>query len=154
EAIALAKRAMEIVYQNAAIVIVPNLAVVTGGIFFGLNPIVNVVTNNFTAFLAEFFNSTRPLLPPKTFFTKKRLPAASNLALNASTVPTFDNGTHLSSNGATCIKQSALAKRLGLSAGAIARHRAKPEFSKWSSSKDPEGIAWTYDPNSKSFCRG
>ncbi|OWY66016.1 hypothetical protein B7486_38810 [cyanobacterium TDX16] len=154
EAIALAKRAMEIVYQNAAIVIVPNLAVVTGGIFFGLNPIVNVVTNNFTAFLAEFFNSTRPLLPLKTFSTQKRLPAASNLALNASTVPTFDNGTRLSSNGATCIKQSALAKRLGLSAGAIARHRAKPEFSKWSSAKDPEGIAWTYDPNSKSFCRG
>ena len=153
EAIAIAKRAMEIVYQNAAIVIVPNLVVVTGGIFFGLNPIVNVVTNNFTAFLAEFFNSTRPLLPPKTASNKKRLPAASHLALSASTAPTFDNSTHLTKAGAACIKQSDLAKRLGLSAGAIARHRAKPEFSKWSSARDPEGIAWTYNPDSKSFCR-
>ena len=153
EAIALAKRAMEIVYQNAAIVIVPNLAVVTGGIFFGLNPVVNVVTNNFTAFLAEFFNSTCPLLPAKTSpRTKKQLPQADRLALPAATAPTFDNG-NFTKDGAICIKQSDLARRLGLSAGAIARHLAKPEFSKWSSTKDPEGIAWTYDPNSKSFCR-
>jgi cation transport ATPase len=64
EAIAIAKRAMTVVYQNAALIVLPNLTVTTGGVFFGLHPVVNVITNNCTAFLAEFVNSARPLFPP------------------------------------------------------------------------------------------
>ncbi|MBV9386118.1 MAG: HAD family hydrolase [Chroococcidiopsidaceae cyanobacterium CP_BM_ER_R8_30] len=59
-AINVAKQAMEVVYQNTAIIVIPNLIVVAGGVFFGLNPIVNVITNNFSAFIAEFLNSSRP----------------------------------------------------------------------------------------------
>ena len=71
EAIDIAKRAMAAIYQNTALIAVPNLAVTTGGIFFGLHPVVNVVTNNCTAFLAEFINSSRPL------FAASTAPAAS-----------------------------------------------------------------------------
>lgn len=59
-AIGVAKQAMEFVYQNTAIIVIPNLIVVAGGVFFGLNPIVNVITNNFSAFIAEFLHSARP----------------------------------------------------------------------------------------------
>jgi cation transport ATPase len=60
-AIDIAKRAMEIVYQNIAIVAVPNISVVIAGIFFGLHPIAAVIVNNFAALIAEL-NGLRPLL--------------------------------------------------------------------------------------------
>ncbi len=59
-AISIAKQAMEIVHQNTAMIVIPNLIVVAGGVFFGLNPIVNVITNNSSAAIAEFLNSSRP----------------------------------------------------------------------------------------------
>ncbi|MDG2992064.1 hypothetical protein L3556_14155 [Candidatus Synechococcus calcipolaris G9] len=59
-AIAIARHALEMTYQNAAIICIPNLAVTTAGIFFGLHPMVNVLTNNATAFIAEFIHSDRP----------------------------------------------------------------------------------------------
>ncbi|BAC08367.1 HMA2 domain-containing protein [Thermosynechococcus vestitus] len=59
--IAIARDALERTYQNVALIALPNLAVTFGGMFFGLHPVVNVVTNNATAFIAEFWhgNSTQ-----------------------------------------------------------------------------------------------
>lgn len=37
-----------------------------------------------------------------------------------------------------------LAKRLSVSSATISRRKAKSDFVKWSSTKDPEGFAWTY----------
>jgi cation transport ATPase len=79
DAIAIAKQAMAVVQQNTAMIVIPNLMVTTGGIFFGLHPAVNVMTNNCTAFLAEFING-RPSfsLPPLT--PSPVLPAAPIVA--------------------------------------------------------------------------
>ncbi len=64
-AIAIARRAMEVVYQNTATILVPNLFMqIGGGIFLGLNPILNVIVNNSTAFISEFLNDSRPLFEP------------------------------------------------------------------------------------------
>jgi cation transport ATPase len=69
-AIAIARRAMEVVQQNAATILAPNLFMqIGGGIILGLNPILNVIVNNSTAFISEFLNNSRPLferdfLPP------------------------------------------------------------------------------------------
>lgn len=52
-AIAIAKQAMEIVYQNIAIVAVPNISVVLAGVFLGLDPIAAVIINNCAALIAE-----------------------------------------------------------------------------------------------------
>lgn len=59
--IAIARDALERTYQNVALIALPNLAVTFGGLFLGLHPVVNVVTNNATAFIAEFWhgNSTQ-----------------------------------------------------------------------------------------------
>ena len=71
-AVGVAKQAMEIVYQNTAIIVIPNIIVVAGGVFFGLNPVVNVITNNFSAFIAEFLNSSCPFFGIGTL-TKSRI---------------------------------------------------------------------------------
>ncbi|MBW4553514.1 MAG: heavy metal translocating P-type ATPase [Aphanocapsa sp. GSE-SYN-MK-11-07L] len=55
-------------------------------------------------------------------------------------------------NNLVPLKQGDLAKRLGLPTQALTHHRVKPEFVEWSMRKDPEGIAWTYEPLSKFFC--
>jgi cation transport ATPase len=69
-AIAIAKRAMEVVYQNTAIIILPNLLVqIGGGILLGMHPVVNVITNNSSALVAEFIHGKKPLFD--------RLPASA-----------------------------------------------------------------------------
>jgi heavy metal translocating P-type ATPase len=60
QAIEIAKRAMEIVYQNTAIVAVPNIGVVLAGIIFALDPILGVIISN-GAMIAAELNSFRPL---------------------------------------------------------------------------------------------
>ncbi len=60
-AIHIAKQAMEIIWQNTAIVAVPNITALISGIVFTLDPVLAVVINNGTAILAEL-NGLRPLL--------------------------------------------------------------------------------------------
>ncbi len=59
--IAIAKRAMEVIYENTAIIVVPNLMMqIGGGMLLGVNPVWNVIVNNSSALVAEFLNSARP----------------------------------------------------------------------------------------------
>ncbi|MGL4621936.1 MAG: heavy metal translocating P-type ATPase [Chroococcidiopsis sp.] len=60
KAIEIAKRSMDIVYQNTALVAIPNIGVVLAGIFFALNPVLSVIISNGSALLAEL-NALRPL---------------------------------------------------------------------------------------------
>ena len=47
--------------------------------------------------------------------------------------------------------QAELAKRLDLNSSTVGRRKSDPDFAEWSQSKDPEGIAWRYEPDSKLF---
>mgnify|MGYP002778221311 CR=1 FL=1 len=58
--IAIAKKAMQVVYENTATIVVPNLMMqIGGGMILGINPVWNVIVNNSSAFIAEFINSAR-----------------------------------------------------------------------------------------------
>ncbi|GJD15314.1 E1-E2 ATPase-associated domain protein [Rivularia sp. IAM M-261] len=58
--IAIAKKAMQVVYENTATIVVPNLMMqIGGGMVLGVNPVWNVIVNNSSAFIAEFINSAR-----------------------------------------------------------------------------------------------
>jgi transcriptional regulator with XRE-family HTH domain len=48
-----------------------------------------------------------------------------------------------------------LADRLGVSKSTISAYKSRENFTEWSRSRDPEGIAWTYHPSTKLFnyCR-
>jgi hypothetical protein len=47
--------------------------------------------------------------------------------------------------------QSELAKRLDTTSSTIARRKDAPDFTEWSQTKDPDGLAWAYDPETKLF---
>jgi hypothetical protein len=47
--------------------------------------------------------------------------------------------------------QADLAKRLDINASTVARRKMSPDFPEWSQSKDPEGIAWKYVPETQMF---
>ncbi|GAP94855.1 heavy metal translocating P-type ATPase [Leptolyngbya sp. NIES-2104] len=209
-AIKCARQAMDIIWQNTAIVAVPNLGALVSGIFFALDPILAVVINNGTAILAEL-NGLRPLMgpggevmPPTHHISaaelaeeEKRLremaeafrqksapepatpqePATTTIDVVAASVIPQSNGSSTNGhhNGKTALvteavksadsesapslpaplamlKQNALAQRLGIATQTITAKRSKPDFPQWSTAKDPEGIAWYYEPATKNFC--
>jgi hypothetical protein len=47
--------------------------------------------------------------------------------------------------------QAELAKRLDLNSSTVGRRKSDPDFPEWSQSKDPEGRAWAYVPETKLF---
>jgi heavy metal translocating P-type ATPase len=87
-------------------------------------------------------------------------PDQTDLAdMNGNLTPAEPNGSGVEAqnngqpqNNLVPLKQGDLAKRFGLPTQALTHHRVKPEFVEWSMIKDPEGIAWTYEPLSKFFC--
>ncbi|BAU06031.1 heavy metal translocating P-type ATPase [Fischerella sp. NIES-3754] len=220
-AIKCARQAMDIIWQNTAIVAIPNLGALLSGIFFALDPILAVVINNGTAILAEL-NGLRPLMGPGDVTPLGHTLSAAEIAeqenrlhqhqpTSNQVLPTYDvqieevlvssqlqsevkdkltstnghsnhengngnghkentaitlNGTNSfqvnsqtttdkaaksSENKTVKLKQSELAKRLGLSPQALTRHRSRPGFIEWSRIQDPEGVAWVYEPTTKYF---
>ncbi len=71
-AINIAQRAVEIIYQNTAIVAVPNISVMLAGILFALDPVLGVVISNGSALIAEL-NSFRPLFDPGMDVTQREV---------------------------------------------------------------------------------
>lgn len=47
--------------------------------------------------------------------------------------------------------QAELAKRLDLNSSTVGRRKSDPDFEEWSQSKDPEGIAWKYESDTKLY---
>jgi cation transport ATPase len=76
--IAIAKRAMEVILQNTATIVVPNLMMqIGGGMVWGVNPVWNVIVNNGSAFVAEFlykdFESPQPITYKNILNSSKQL---------------------------------------------------------------------------------
>jgi hypothetical protein len=49
------------------------------------------------------------------------------------------------------LTQGELAKRFGCDSGTLTKNRKKPSFEEWSQSKDPEGKAWKYLPDTQRY---
>ncbi|ERN42584.1 hypothetical protein KR51_00006740 [Rubidibacter lacunae KORDI 51-2] len=47
--------------------------------------------------------------------------------------------------------QADLAKRLDVHPSTVTKRKGEPDFSEWSQCRDPEGIAWVFDPQKKVF---
>jgi DNA-binding transcriptional regulator YiaG len=54
-------------------------------------------------------------------------------------------------NGNNALIQAELAKRLDCNSSTVGRRKSNPDFSEWSQSKDPEGIAWKYLPETQLY---
>ena len=56
-----------------------------------------------------------------------------------------------SSDSSLSLIQAELAKRLDLHSSTVGKRKSDSDFSEWSQSRDPEGIAWQYVPETKMF---
>ena len=145
-AIKVARQAMEIIWQNTALVAVPNLGAMLGGVLFALDPVLAIIINNGSAIVAEL-NGLRPLLEAnRTLPTLTSSPSAQSLGAKdeakvAKLDPTLPEP----------LTRKDLAKRLGVTSQTISRHRTTPDFGRWSQQKDPQGIAWQHYANSQFF---
>jgi cation transport ATPase len=80
-AIRIAKRAMDLVHQNTALILLPNLLMqIGGGMFLGVNPVWNVMVNNGSAFFAEFVNGTCPFETDDTVEASVKLSGAKRIS--------------------------------------------------------------------------
>ncbi len=139
-AVKVARQAMDIIWQNTAIVAVPNLGAMLGGVLFALDPVLAIIINNGTAILAEL-NGLRPLLSAnRTLPSLTHSPQPPQIAEQNS-----DRSLHAP------LTRSDLAQRLGVTTQTISRHRGVAGFDRWSQNKDPEGIAWHHHPSSRLF---
>ncbi|MDS3859724.1 hypothetical protein RIF25_02770 [Thermosynechococcaceae cyanobacterium BACA0444] len=80
-AITIAHQALARAYQNTTLISLPNLIIVAAGVMTGLSPVVNVLTNNATAFLVEFLPQP-PFLPPPARTSLLPLPGPGTVAQN------------------------------------------------------------------------
>ncbi|MBF1989333.1 heavy metal translocating P-type ATPase [Fischerella thermalis] len=102
-AIAIAKRAMEIIYQNTAITAIPNISVVLAGVLFALDPVLGVIISNGSALLAEL-NSFRPLFEPDT--------DPNSYVVDESLISTFANSLEASNSSNTKKKTTTISDLL------------------------------------------
>ncbi len=90
-ALTIAKRAIEVVYENTAIIVAPNLLVqIGGGMILGMHPVINVITNNSSAFVSEFIHGNKPLFNQPLSLTSQRRSRNVPPQLPASGAPAFD----------------------------------------------------------------
>jgi hypothetical protein len=54
-------------------------------------------------------------------------------------------------NKVSSLSTAALAKRLQVTSQTLTRYRSKQNFVEWAQAKDPDGVAWSYDRQSKAF---
>ncbi|WP_218079907.1 heavy metal translocating P-type ATPase [Anthocerotibacter panamensis] len=158
EAIRISKFAVDIIWQNTAIVAVPNLGALVAGVAFTLDPILAVIINNGTAILAEL-NGLRPLFGPREPQQRHKIQvieikkhadkADTNLEVKRETLSS--SGLIVPTSEKRKYTASILAKRLGVTYQSITVRRLRPDFSQWCQVQDPEGLAWRYDEQSKKF---
>ena len=68
-----------------------------------------------------------------------------------SKIDSSSNNSPVSIDAGQSLIQAELAKRLDLNSSTVGRRKSDPDFPEWSMSKDPEGIAWTYEPETKLY---
>lgn len=84
-ALTIARRAIDVVYENTAIIVAPNLLVqIGGGMILGMNPVINVITNNSSAFVSEFIHGNKPLFDQPLCLTSQRRSRKVSQQLQAS----------------------------------------------------------------------
>lgn len=82
--------------------------------------------------------------------TKAESPQSTAISLESETDSSTIKQTTSIDAGQSLI-QAELAKRLDLNSSTVGRRKSDPDFELWSMSKDPEGIAWRYDQDTKLY---
>ncbi len=87
---------------------------------------------------------------PVAQLTKEESPESSPWEAESDTSDSMSDQNTSIDAGQSLI-QAELAKRLDLNSSTVGRRKSDPDFEEWSQSKDPEGIAWRYESETKMF---
>lgn len=63
----------------------------------------------------------------------------------------WTESAHSTQRSPHALIQAELAKRLDVHSSTVGKRKSDPDFSQWSQSRDPEGVAWAYSPDTKEF---
>lgn len=161
EAIAIARQAMYLIHQNTGLVAVPNLTAMLLAVTTGIPPIAATLVNNGSTIVAGL-NGLRPLLnqdqdlnlladsleESREVRTER---SETEVADEQPPVLEVEEPPPLEPAIPEVLSPRALAERLKVSVTTISRNKSKANFATWSSSHDPDGIAWRYLKKSKEF---
>jgi len=92
-----------------------------------------------------FTSSAVPLMEPQVQQQSQTESLTEAPQEKAGEVPQFVQ------TSAASLIQAELAKRLEVHSSTVYKRRADPDFPEWSRSRDPEGIAWNYSPETREF---
>jgi hypothetical protein len=96
---------------------------------------------------SESIDDDEPIAEPESIATK---PVAVSEVAKIETIAEIKENTSENQEIRSLI-QSELAKRLDSHPATIGRRKTDPDFADWTRSKDPEGVAWKYIPETSVF---
>ena len=88
---------------------------------------------------------------PVAQLTKEKELSTATVAAESSTDDDLLSEELASIDAGQSLIQAELAKRLDLNSSTVGRRKSDPDFEEWSQSKDPEGVAWKYEADTKLF---
>lgn len=105
----------------------------------------SILDDSEPALLPETSQNNEPSALPEESLDTPIYPSSSVEA------PEHLEATDETQSDSSFLIQSELAKRLDVHSSTIYKRRDDADFSQWTKSRDPEGIAWTYDPDTRLF---
>ncbi len=101
--------------------------------------------------VTEEFKSESSLPPPRTPEVPDEQEIPSSESLNESQPDAKEEPIHKGSEFTESMTDAKMASRLRVKTATLGKAKKRTDFSSWSKSKDPEGIAWQWVPESKCF---
>lgn len=95
--------------------------------------------------LGSIFDDSEPFSQPKEELDKEAVSHSFKPTSEQVELPTQEQSI------SQFLIQSELAKRLDVHSSTVYKRRDDPDFAEWTRSRDPEGIAWKYSPETKHF---
>lgn len=112
------------------------------------DPIYYFMTASILGSILDDSEPVRSLLPESPQSTEQSVaPIAESIATPSAPSEVVEEAPSDSSS----LIQSDLAKRLDVHSSTIYKRRDDADFSEWTKTRDPEGIAWAYDPDTRLF---
>jgi hypothetical protein len=97
------------------------------------------------------FKSESSLPPPRTPEVPDEQETLSSESVEEFQPDAKDEPIHKGSEFTESLTDAEMASRLRVKTSTLGKAKKRTDFSEWSQSKDPEGIAWQWVPESKCF---
>lgn len=101
--------------------------------------------------LIQLLAEEESMLSENTVSTEEMAPSAKAPPESEKSLYQDENLREKEPDASHSLIQAELAKRLDVHSSTVGKRKSDPDFAEWSQSKDPEGIAWEYSPETREF---